>query len=166
MLKDNFPDRFKKARYPAGLTRASVALTPSAALQVRFPGSAGYGVKAVSREGTERLMEAAIDFALTNKSKSVTLVHKGASPARVWMRQRVRSPPLARRQHHEEHGGRLPRLGLQAGAVQVPQPGGDGARELDPGQQGQGRGDDGGGQRQEHRPRLRHDGAGAAKGAA
>ena len=44
---------------------------------MRFPGSAGYGVKAVSREGTERLMEAAIKYALDKKSKSVTLVHKG-----------------------------------------------------------------------------------------
>jgi isocitrate dehydrogenase len=43
----------------------------------------------VSREGTERLMEAAIDFALTNKSKSVTLVHKGAPSVRCCMRQRV-----------------------------------------------------------------------------
>ena len=49
------------------------------AAQVRFPGSSGYGVKAVSREGTERLMDAAITFALDKKSKSVTLVHKGAS---------------------------------------------------------------------------------------
>ena len=39
-LKDNFPDRFKK---------------------VRFPASTGYGIKPVSREGTERLVEAAIE---------------------------------------------------------------------------------------------------------
>ncbi len=52
--------------------------------QVRFPGSAGYGVKAVSREGTERLMDAAIKYALAKNSKSVTLVHKGApAPARA-----------------------------------------------------------------------------------
>jgi isocitrate dehydrogenase len=56
LLKENFPDRFKK---------------------VRFPGSSGYGIKAVSREGTERLMEAAVKFALESKQKSVTLVHKG-----------------------------------------------------------------------------------------
>ncbi len=47
-----------------------------AAAQVRFPGSAGYGIKAVSKEGTERLMEAAIKYALEKKSKSVTLVRR------------------------------------------------------------------------------------------
>ena len=62
----------------AGRVRSLVA-NPRSAAQVRFPGSSGYGVKAVSREGTERLMDAAITFALDKKSKSVTLVHKGAS---------------------------------------------------------------------------------------
>ncbi|HYS79577.1 MAG TPA: NADP-dependent isocitrate dehydrogenase, partial [Anaeromyxobacteraceae bacterium] len=55
-LEKEFPKEFKK---------------------IRFPGSAGLGVKAVSREGTERLVRAAIEFALTNKRKSVTIVHKG-----------------------------------------------------------------------------------------
>jgi len=55
-LKTNFPDKFKK---------------------VRFPNSTGYGIKPVSREGTERLVRAAIQFAIENNQKSVTLVHKG-----------------------------------------------------------------------------------------
>jgi isocitrate dehydrogenase len=45
--------------------------------KIRFPGSTGLGLKPVSREGTERLVRAAIEFALRNKRKSVTLVHKG-----------------------------------------------------------------------------------------
>ena len=45
--------------------------------KVRFPGSAGVGVKVVSREGTERLMRSAIEYAIRHKRKSVTLVHKG-----------------------------------------------------------------------------------------
>ncbi len=45
--------------------------------KVRFPESAGYGIKAVSREGTERLVRAAINYALENGRRSVTLVHKG-----------------------------------------------------------------------------------------
>jgi isocitrate dehydrogenase len=45
--------------------------------KVRFPGTAGIGIKPVSREGTERLVRAAIDYALRNKRKSVTFVHKG-----------------------------------------------------------------------------------------
>jgi len=55
-LKDNFPSSYKK---------------------VRFPGSSGIGFKPVSREGSERLIRAAIEYALAQKRKSVTLVHKG-----------------------------------------------------------------------------------------
>ncbi|HEY4014406.1 MAG TPA: NADP-dependent isocitrate dehydrogenase [Polyangiaceae bacterium] len=45
--------------------------------KVRFPLTAGIGVKPVSREGTERLARAAIEYALENKRKSLTFVHKG-----------------------------------------------------------------------------------------
>jgi isocitrate dehydrogenase len=55
-LKDTFPERFAK---------------------VRFPATTGVGLKPVSREGSERLIRAAIDYALKNGRKSVTLVHKG-----------------------------------------------------------------------------------------
>jgi isocitrate dehydrogenase len=56
ILRKEFPDRFKK---------------------IRFPKTSGLGLKPVSIEGTERLVRAAIEFALTHKRKSVTLVHKG-----------------------------------------------------------------------------------------
>ena len=56
LLADNFGDRFKK---------------------VRFPATSGFGIKPVSREGTERLVRAAIEYALGNGRRSVTLVHKG-----------------------------------------------------------------------------------------
>jgi isocitrate dehydrogenase len=55
-LKKEFPKRFAK---------------------IRFPDTAGIGVKPVSKEGTERLVRAAIDYAIKNKRKSVTFVHKG-----------------------------------------------------------------------------------------
>jgi isocitrate dehydrogenase len=45
--------------------------------KIRFPGSCGLGLKPVSKEGTERLVRAAIEFALRNRRRSVTLVHKG-----------------------------------------------------------------------------------------
>ena len=45
--------------------------------KVRFPATTGIGIKPVSREGTERLVRAAIDYAITQKRKSVTFVHKG-----------------------------------------------------------------------------------------
>ena len=56
LLAEAFPDRFRK---------------------VRFPESSGFGLKPVSREGTERLVRGAIDYAIANGRKSVTLVHKG-----------------------------------------------------------------------------------------
>jgi isocitrate dehydrogenase len=45
--------------------------------KVRFPATAGIGIKPVSREGTERLVRAAIKYALESKRRSVTFVHKG-----------------------------------------------------------------------------------------
>jgi len=45
--------------------------------KIRFPESSGIGIKPVSREGTERLVRAAIQYAIDNHRKSVTLVHKG-----------------------------------------------------------------------------------------
>jgi isocitrate dehydrogenase len=45
--------------------------------KIRFPETSGIGIKAISSEGTERLMRAAIQYAIDNKRKSVTIVHKG-----------------------------------------------------------------------------------------
>lgn len=45
--------------------------------KVRFPETSGFGVKPVSQEGSERLIRAAIDYALAHGRKTVTLVHKG-----------------------------------------------------------------------------------------
>ena len=56
-LKDNYPKDYAKIRFPEG--------------------QVGVGIKAISKEGTERLMRSAIDYALANKLKSVTIVHKG-----------------------------------------------------------------------------------------
>jgi isocitrate dehydrogenase len=59
-LKTNFPKDFKKIRFGAD-----------------EPGSVGIGIKPVSRPGTERLVRAAIQYAIDQKEKSVTFVHKG-----------------------------------------------------------------------------------------
>jgi len=56
ILKEQFPDRFSK---------------------VRFPETTGYGLKPISQEGTERLVKAAIQYAIDHDKPSVTLVHKG-----------------------------------------------------------------------------------------
>ena len=56
VLSESFPDRYKK---------------------VRFPLTASFGIKPVSKEGTERLVSAAFEYAIAHKRDSVTLVHKG-----------------------------------------------------------------------------------------
>ena len=55
-LKTEFPDRYKK---------------------VRFPDTTGYGIKPVSKQGSERLIRSAIEYAFERDLDSVTLVHKG-----------------------------------------------------------------------------------------
>src|SRR5438105_9685072 len=45
--------------------------------KIRFPATSGIGIKPVSREGTERLVRKAIQYAIVNDLPSVTLVHKG-----------------------------------------------------------------------------------------
>ena len=47
------------------------------ASKIRFPKTSGIGIKPISREGTDRLVRAAIHYALENDRKSLTLVHKG-----------------------------------------------------------------------------------------
>jgi isocitrate dehydrogenase len=56
LLEENFPAEFKK---------------------IRFAGSSGIGIKPVSQEGTARLVRAALKYAVDQKRKSVTFVHKG-----------------------------------------------------------------------------------------
>ncbi|RIH85048.1 Isocitrate dehydrogenase [NADP] [Meiothermus luteus] len=50
---------------------------PKSYSKIRFPETSGIGVKPVSQEGTERLVEAALQYAVDNDLPSVTLVHKG-----------------------------------------------------------------------------------------
>ncbi|MCI0641297.1 MAG: NADP-dependent isocitrate dehydrogenase [Gemmataceae bacterium] len=45
--------------------------------KIRFPRTSGIGIKPVSQEGSDRLIRSAIQYAVTNKRKNVTLVHKG-----------------------------------------------------------------------------------------
>jgi isocitrate dehydrogenase len=50
---------------------------PKAYAKIRFPDTSGIGIKPVSQEGTERLFRAAVEYAIANQRKSVTIVHKG-----------------------------------------------------------------------------------------
>jgi isocitrate dehydrogenase len=50
---------------------------PKSYAKIRFPDTSGIGIKPVSQEGTERLFRAAVEYAIANQRKTVTIVHKG-----------------------------------------------------------------------------------------
>jgi isocitrate dehydrogenase len=50
---------------------------PKQYAKIRFPDNSGIGIKPVSKDGSERLIRSAIEYAIANQRKSVTLVHKG-----------------------------------------------------------------------------------------
>ncbi len=50
---------------------------PKEYAKIRFPESSGIGIKPVSKDGSERLIRSAIEYAIRHQSKSVTIVHKG-----------------------------------------------------------------------------------------
>lgn len=74
-LKENFPKDFAKIRFNSP-ERAAEYLS-KAGINEDTATCVGIGIKPVSKIGTERLMRAAIDFAIKHKRKSVTIVHKG-----------------------------------------------------------------------------------------
>src|SRR5262245_39022386 len=61
----------------AEFKKVFAASFPKLYKKISFPDTAGIGVKPISREGSERLIRAAIEYAIKNHRKSVTLVHKG-----------------------------------------------------------------------------------------
>jgi isocitrate dehydrogenase len=83
IFRENTEDIYAGIEWESGSEQAKKMLSflekefPKEFKKIRFPGSAGIGVKPVSREGTERLVRAAIEYALRLKRKSVTFVHKG-----------------------------------------------------------------------------------------
>ena len=87
IFRENTEDIYAGIDYQAGSVEAKKILEllqkelPSAFKKIRFGAEAldsvGIGIKPVSKPGTERLVRSAIEYAITNKSKSVTIVHKG-----------------------------------------------------------------------------------------
>jgi isocitrate dehydrogenase len=82
-FRENTEDIYAGIEYEANSVGARKILAfiekefPADYRKIRFPGTTGIGIKPVSREGTERLVRAAIEYAVANKRKSVTFVHKG-----------------------------------------------------------------------------------------
>jgi len=81
IFRENTEDIYAGIEYMAGTEGAQkmrdFLVNEMGVTKIRFPDSSSFGVKPVSREGTERLVRAAIQYALDNGRKSVTLVHKG-----------------------------------------------------------------------------------------
>ena len=83
IFRENTEDIYAGIEFAEGSEDARKVLAflrdtfPSAYKKIRFPESSGIGFKPVSREGSERLIRAAIEYAVTHKRKSVTIVHKG-----------------------------------------------------------------------------------------
>lgn len=81
IFRENTEDIYAGIEWMAGTPEAKKFLDflqhEMGVKKVRFPETSSFGVKPVSKEGTERLVKAAIEYALINNSSSVTLVHKG-----------------------------------------------------------------------------------------
>ncbi|MCH7858755.1 MAG: NADP-dependent isocitrate dehydrogenase [Candidatus Marinimicrobia bacterium] len=83
IFRENTEDIYAGIEFEAGTEDLKELLTlfkkvfPDRYDKVRFPESTAIGIKPISREGTARLMRAAIRYALSHHRKSITLVHKG-----------------------------------------------------------------------------------------
>src|SRR2546428_4641639 len=83
IFRENTEDIYSGVEWEAGSDAVKKVLAflkqefPEMHKRVRFPESSAIGLKPVSREGTERLVRAAIRYAMAEKRKSVTFVHKG-----------------------------------------------------------------------------------------
>jgi isocitrate dehydrogenase len=83
IFRENTEDIYAGIEWAAGSEDAKKVIAflqkefPKAYAKIRFPETAGIGIKPVSREGTERLVTAAIEYAIKHGRKSVNIVHKG-----------------------------------------------------------------------------------------
>ena len=81
IFRENSEDIYAGIEFEAGSEKArkliSILREDFGVTKIRFPETSGIGIKPVSREGTERLVRKAIQYAIDNDKPSVTLVHKG-----------------------------------------------------------------------------------------
>ena len=81
IFRENTEDIYAGIEYAAGSDEQKKLLnflqTELGVNKIRFPETSGLGIKPVSKEGTERLVRAAIEYAIKHNKPSVTLVHKG-----------------------------------------------------------------------------------------
>jgi isocitrate dehydrogenase len=83
IFRENTEDIYAGIEFEAGSAEAKKFLDlfkehfPKQFEKIRFPATTGIGIKPASKEGSERLFRAALDYAVRNDRKSVTIVHKG-----------------------------------------------------------------------------------------
>ena len=81
IFRENSEDIYAGIEYQAGTEEVKKVIdflqNEMGTTKIRFPETSGIGIKPVSKEGTERLVRAAIQYAIDNDKDSVTLVHKG-----------------------------------------------------------------------------------------
>src|SRR5437762_13065799 len=81
IFRENTEDIYAGIEWPAESPEAQKVIAflerEMGVKKIRFPGTSGIGVKPISREGTERLARAALEYALRYGRRSVTFVHKG-----------------------------------------------------------------------------------------
>jgi len=81
IFRENTEDIYAGIEYMEGTSEARELLdflqNELQVKKIRFPETTSFGIKVVSKEGSERLIRAAIEYAIANKCTSVTLVHKG-----------------------------------------------------------------------------------------
>jgi isocitrate dehydrogenase len=81
IFRENTEDIYAGIEWKAGTPEAKKIVAwlqkEMGVKKIRFPETSSIGIKPVSEEGTKRLVRAAIQYAISNKRKSVTLVHKG-----------------------------------------------------------------------------------------
>jgi isocitrate dehydrogenase len=83
LFRENTEDVYTGIEFEAGSPEANLLMDflktklPESYAKIRFPDSSALGIKPISREGSERIVRTAIEWALHNQRKIVTLIHKG-----------------------------------------------------------------------------------------
>ncbi len=118
IFRENTEDIYAGIEWKAGTPEAKKVVhwlqKEMGVTKIRFPESSSIGIKPVSQEGTERLVRAAIQYAIAQKRSSLTLVHKGnimkftEGAFRDWGYQLARTEFAAQTVGWDECGGKPP----------------------------------------------------------
>jgi isocitrate dehydrogenase len=118
IFRENTEDIYAGVEWPAESPEAKRLIKflrdEMGVTKIRFPETSGIGIKPVSREGSERLIRAALDYAIRHNRKSVTFVHKGnimkftEGAFRDWGYELVRREYKGRAVGWDDCGGKAP----------------------------------------------------------